>query len=195
MTRSMCARVAILAAMALAGAGAASADAFMKVSGAPGDATALGFEHQIGLSGASLSVTSYPADNPDLAGAASRSTLASPIVITKTPDRSSPRLMLSAVNGDKLGTVEIAFTSTPRGGGPRVVDDRWVLEGAQVQSFQVSPGVDSHDPPVETVEISYTSMRYQHYVSDARGVRTGAMDEVKWDAPAPDPFADDVDCR
>ena len=33
------------------------------------------------------------------------------------------------------------------------------------------------------------------YVTDAKGVRTGAMEEAKWDAPADDPFAEDAGCR
>jgi type VI secretion system Hcp family effector len=190
------ARVAAAAAgLSLAAAGTANADVFMKVTGAPGDATVRGFEQQIALIGASVSVSSVPTyaqpDDP----VPTRTTSVSPIVVSKTPDRSSPKLMLSTVNGEKLGTIEIIFTSTPRAGGPQVIDDRWVLEGAEVQSFQVNPGADRHDAPIETVEIAYKSMRYQHYVTDAKGVRTGAMDEVKWDAPAPDPFADDVGCR
>jgi type VI protein secretion system component Hcp len=76
-----------------------------------------------------------------------------------------------------------------------VIEDRWVLEGAEVLSFQINPGADKHGAPIEIVEISYASMRYQHHVTDTKGVRTGAMDEVKWDAPAPDPFADDVGRR
>jgi type VI secretion system Hcp family effector len=195
MTSFMFARTAIIASLSLAIAGGASADVFMKVSGAPGDATARGFEQQIALGGASVSVSSSVAPGVEAGEAPMRSTSVSPIVISKTPDRSSPKLMLSAVNGEKLGTIEITFTSTPRAGGPQVIDDRWVLEGAEVQSFQLNPGLDKHDPPIETVEISYKTMRYQHYVADAKGVRTGAMDEVKWDAPAPDPFADDVGCR
>ena len=195
MTMFMLARTALIASLALGAVGGAKADVFMKVAGAPGDATARGFEQQIAVGGASLSVSNATVfDHPEDA-APTRTTSASPIVINKTPDRSSPKLMLSAVNGEKLGTIEISFTSTPRAGGPQVVDDRWVLEGAEVQSFQVSPGLDKHDPPIETVEISYKTMRYQHYVTDAKGLRTGAMDEVKWTAPAPNPFADDVGCR
>lgn len=195
MRNSTFARMAAVAGLAFAAVGAANADVFMKVSGAPGDATARGFEQQIALGGASVSVSSSVTLGVEEGDTPIRTTSVSPIVISKTPDRSSPKLMLSAVNGEKLGTIEITFTSTPRTGGPQVIDDRWLLEGAQVQSFQVNPGADKHDPPIETVEISYKTMRYQHYVTDSKGARTGAMDEVKWDAPAPDPFADDVGCR
>lgn len=192
---TLVARTVLVASLALAAAGAANADVFMKVSGAPGDATARGFEQQIALGGASVTVSNLPVPGHNEDASPTRTISASPIVINKTPDRASPKLMLSAVNGEKLGTIEIAFTSSPRTGGPQVIDDRWVLEDAEVQSFQVNPGLDKHDPPIETVEISYQTMRYLHYVTDAKGARTGAMDEVKWDAPAPDPFADDVGCR
>ena len=195
LARTGIARTVLVASLALAAAGGANADVFMKVSGAPGDATARGFEQQIALGGASISVSNLPVLDHTESATPTRTISASPIVINKTPDRASPKLMLSAVNGEKLGTIEIAFTSSPRTGGPQVIDDRWVLEGAEVQSFQVNPGLDKHDPPIETVEITYKTMRYQHYVTDSKGVRTGAMDEVKWDAPAPDPFADDVGCR
>ena len=192
---TLVARTVLVASLALAAAGAANADVFMKVSGAPGDATARGFKQQIALGGASVTVSNLPVPGHNEDASPTRTISASPIVINKTPDRASPKLMLSAVNGEKLGTIEIAFTSSPRTGGPQVIDDRWVLEDAEVQSFQVNPGLDKHDPPIETVEISYQTMRYLHYVTDAKGARTGAMDEVKWDAPAPDPFADDVGCR
>ncbi len=192
---TLVARTVLVASLALAAAGAANADVFMKVSDAPGDATARGFEQQIALGGASVTVSNLPVPGHNEDASPTRTISASPIIINKTPDRASPKLMLSAVNGEKLGTIEIAFTSSPRTGGPQVIDDRWVLEDAEVQSFQVNPGLDKHDPPIETVEISYQTMRYLHYVTDAKGARTGAMDEVKWDAPAPDPFADDVGCR
>ena len=195
MTTFNFARTALVASVALAAAGGANADVFMKVSGAPGDATVRGFEQQIALGGASLSVSSSPVYNHPEAPSPTRTIFVGPVVISKTLDRSSPKLMLSAIHGEKLGTVEITFTSRSRTDGPQVIDDRWVLEGAEVQSIQVSPGLDKHDPPIETVEISYKSMRYQHYVADAKGARTGAMEEVKWDAPALDPFADDVGCR
>ncbi len=192
---TLVARTVLVASLALAAAGAANADVFMKVSDAPGDATARGFEQQIALGGASVTVSNLPVPGHNEDASPTRTISASSIIINKTPDRASPKLMLSAVNGEKLGTIEIAFTSSPRTGGPQVIDDRWVLEDAEVQSFQVNPGLDKHDPPIETVEISYQTMRYLHYVTDAKGARTGAMDEVKWDAPAPDPFADDVGCR
>jgi len=178
-------RTAALASFALAAVGAAEADTFMKAAGMPGDATLRGFEQQIALSGASLSISNYL--DPGIEGETdpSRYTTVDPLMLNKAPDRSSPRLMLAAVNGEALGTVEITFTSASRPGGPQSIESRWILEGAEVRSFNTYPGASSFEPAVETVELHYTTMRYQHYAKDARGVRTGTMEEVTWDTPDP----------
>jgi hypothetical protein len=52
------ARTSILSAIALAGAGAASADVFLKVDGAPGEATLRGFE-VVAVGGASMNISSF----------------------------------------------------------------------------------------------------------------------------------------
>jgi len=150
MTASISSRAVGLAALALAtsiGAGAAQADIFMKIVDTPGDASARGFEQQISLIGASLSISnslnSDPSEraNPDLA------LNVTPISITKTPDRSSPKLMLDAVKGKPLGVVEITFTSQPKPGAPQVIEARWILEGAEVRSFQVFPDTSGTPRP------------------------------------------------
>ena len=59
------ARTSILSAIALAGAGAASADVFLKVDGAPGEATLRGFEGQIAVGGASMNISSFSMPDPE----------------------------------------------------------------------------------------------------------------------------------
>jgi type VI protein secretion system component Hcp len=58
------ARISILSAAALAGAGAANADVFLKVEGAPGEASLRGFEGQIAVSGASMNISSFAMPDP-----------------------------------------------------------------------------------------------------------------------------------
>jgi type VI protein secretion system component Hcp len=113
------ARFSILAAIALAGAGAANAEVFLKVQSLQGDAMQRGFEGQIQLTGATMSVSSWTAPDPSGKGDTVRTTSVSPLFISKAPDRSSPKLTSFAVEGMPLGRVEITSRTTPRRRSPR----------------------------------------------------------------------------
>jgi type VI secretion system Hcp family effector len=189
------ARTAIVAGVAMALATAANADVFMKVDGVPGDAGQRGFEGQIMLTGASMNISNFTMPDPDGLVESVRSTSVGPIIINKMPDRSSPRLMMSAVEGAPLGTIEITFTSSSRVGQPQSVEGKWILEGAEVRSFNVFPDANNGNVPAETVEISYSAMRYQYFAKDAKGQRSGAMEEVKWSVPDSQLFPFDEGCR
>lgn len=189
------ARTSILSAIALAGAGAANADVFLKIQGAPGEAGQRGFEGQIQVSGASMNVSSFVTPDPEGVVDTVRTTSVGPIYITKLPDRSSPKLMVSAVEGQPLGTIEITFTSAPRPGAPQTVEARWIIEGAEVRSFNVAPDFQNGNTPTENIEISYSSMKYQYYAKDAKGQRTGTMEEVSWKVPDSQLFPFDEGCR
>ena len=188
------ARTSILSAIALAGADAASADVFLKIEGTPGEATLRGFEGQISVGGASMNVSSFTMPDPEGLTDQIRSTTVGPIYITKAPDRSSPKLMMAAVEGQPLGRIEITFTSPVRTGG-QAVESRWVLEGAEVRSFTVGPDFNSGGASAENIEITYSSMKYQYYGKDAKGQRTGAMEEVTWRVPDSQLFPFDEGCR
>jgi type VI secretion system Hcp family effector len=189
------ARATIVAGLAMASAAAANADVFMKVDGVPGDAGQRGFEGQIMLTGASMNISNYSMPDPDGLVESIRTTDVGPIFINKAPDRASPRLMMSAVEGAPLGTVEITFTSSARVGQPQSVEGRWILEGAEVRSFNVFPDTNNGNATTETVEISYSSMRYQYFGKDAKGQRSGTMEEVKWSVPESQLFPFDEGCR
>jgi type VI protein secretion system component Hcp len=195
MNTRILARTAVLACIALASTATASGDVFMKVDGVPGDAGQRGFEGQIMLTGASMNISNYSMPDPDGLVESIRTTSVGPIFINKTPDRSSPRLMMSAVEGAPLGTVEITFTSSPRIGQLHSVEGRWILEGAEVRSFNVFPDAANGNLQTETVEISYSSMRYQYFGRDAKGQRSGTMEEVKWSVPESQLFPFDEGCR
>jgi type VI secretion system Hcp family effector len=189
------ARTAILAGLAAAAAGAANADVFLKVNGTPGEAVQRGFEGQIQLAGASLNISSYVGPDPTGLADTTRTTNVGPLFITKSPDRASPRLMMAAVEGAPLGTIEITFTPPMRIGQVAVIESKWILEGAEVRSFNTYPDGANGNLPIETVEIAYSSMRYQYFSKDTKGQRTGAMEEVKWSVPDDQLFPSDFDCR
>jgi type VI protein secretion system component Hcp len=195
MNVSILARTAILAGLAAASATGANADVFLKIEGTRGDAAQRGFEGQILLSGASMNISSFVMPDPDGLVDQVRSTSVGPLFLTKSPDRSSPKLMMAAVEGAPLGTVEITFTSAPRMGLPETVEARWIIEGAEVRTFNVFPDMQNGNMPSETVEISYSSMRYQYFAKDARGQRTGAMEEVKWSVPDEQLFPFEAGCH
>jgi type VI secretion system Hcp family effector len=189
------ARTVVLSGIALAVAGGANADVFMKLEGTAGEALQRGFEGQIVLNGASMNISNFVSPDPDGLVDTVRSTNVGPLFLTKTPDRSSPKLMMAAVEGAPLGTVEITFTSPSRTGAGQVVESRWILEGAEVRSFNVFPDTAAGNTPTETVEITYSSMRYQYFAKDAKGQRTGNMEEVKWRVPDDQLFPFDEGCR
>lgn len=189
------ARTAILSGIALAAAGGANADVFLKLEGMPGEALQRGFEGQVVLNGASMNVSSFVSPDPDGLADTVRSTNVGPLFLTKMPDRSSPKLMMAAVEGAPLGAIEITFTSPSRTGGGQVVESRWILEGAEVRSFNVFPDTAAGNMPTETIEIAYSSMRYQYFAKDAKGQRTGNMEEVKWKVPDDQLFPFDEGCR
>lgn len=188
------ARTSILSAIALAGVGAANADVFLKVEGAPGESSQRGFEGQIQVNGASMNISSFAMPDPEGLVDQVRTTSVGPIYITKSPDRSSPKLMMAAVEGQPLGRIEITFTSPVRTGG-QVVESKWIIEGAEVRSFNVSPDFQNGNAPSESIEISYSSMKYQYYAKDSKGQRTGTMEEVSWKVPDSQLFPFDEGCR
>ena len=93
MLKSMLVRAAAVSALVAVCGGSAGADTFLKMKGATGDAYQRGFEQQIVLTGASLSVMSTPDFGPDGEMLATRTRSSGPIYLSKTPDRSSPKLM------------------------------------------------------------------------------------------------------
>ncbi len=178
-------RVAFLAGAAGCVMGAAHADVFVQLSGAPGDARAKGLEQQIAASGASLSISSLPQYDDNGAMTGTSTPMVSAVTITKRLDRASPKIMQAAVQQQELGDVVITFTTAGRTPGVQDVDAKWILEGAKVNSFYMSGGAMPGDPTTESVEISYRTMKVQHFVRDDKGQRTGAMEEVTVEATDP----------
>ena len=82
MTFRSIARLSILSAIALAGVGAANADVFLKVPSLKGASTQRGFEGQIAVTGASMSVSSYTVPSGDGVSDVTRTTTVGPIYIT-----------------------------------------------------------------------------------------------------------------
>jgi len=183
------ARFSILSAIALAGAGAANADVFLKVTSLQGGAVQRGFEGQIELGGATMSVSSWTAPDPTGIGDTVRTTSVSPIFITKSPDRASPKLTSYAVEGMPLGRIEITFTDD----NTQAVTSRWILDGAEVRSINISPDPMNGNKPVEMVEIGYATMTYQYF--DPANKTGRPAEEVKFAVPEEQLFPYDAGCH
>lgn len=179
------ARVGVLAGAASLLASGAFADVFVQVDGVPGDARIKGMEQQIFATGASLSVMSNPVfdENGVMTGASTP--IVSSVTVMKRQDRASPKIIQAAVQGEELGEVVITFTSPGRTSGSQEIDAKWILEGAKINSLYMSGGASPGDPTTESVEISYRTMKVQHFMRDDKGARTGAMEEVTVEAPDP----------
>lgn len=186
-TRSF-ARLAILSAIAIAGAGAANADVFLKIPSLQGDAAQRGFEGQIEIAGASMSVSSWSQPDPSGVADTVRTTTVGPIYITKSPDRASPKLTSYAVEGMPLGRIEITFTDDVS----NAVTSKWIIDGAEVRSISVNPDPSNGNKPLESVEIAYASMTYQYF--DGRGGTTPTA-EARFDVPVEQLFPFDGGCR
>lgn len=186
-TRSF-ARIGILSAIALAGAGAANADVFLKIPSLQGGAAQRGFEGQIEITGASMSVASWTQPDPSGVADTVRTTTVGPIYITKSPDRSSPKLTSYAVEGMPLGRIEITFTDDVT----KAVTSKWIIDGAEVRSLSINPDPSNGNKPLENVEIAYASMTYQYF--DGRG-GTKPAEEAKFDVPVEQLFPYDEGCR
>ena len=188
-------RWSLLSVAALASAGAASADIFLKTTTAAGDSTQRGFEGQIAISGVNMGISTFTMPDPEGVADEVRSTSVSPLMITKEPDRSSSKLMAAAVDGAPLGRIEITFTSPARPGAVETIESRWIIEGAEVRGFSVYTDPMNGNRPVENIEITYASMTYQYYTKDSKGVRSGSMEETKWSVPDDQLFPYDGGCH
>lgn len=191
MTIRSIARFSILSAIALAGVGAANADVFLKIPSLKGPSTQRGFEGQIAVTGASMSVSSYTVPSGDGVSDVTRTTTVGPIYITKMPDRSSPRLVSNAVEGAPLGRIEITFTSP----ATQAIEAKWIIEGAEVRSYSVNPDSMNGNLPLESIEIGYASMTYQYFDTDGRAVGTKPTAEARFDVPVEQLFPGDEGCR
>jgi type VI secretion system Hcp family effector len=182
------ARISILSAIALAGAGAANADVFLKTGQLQGGAVQRGFEGQIEITGASMSVSSWTQPDPSGVADTIRTTTVAPLYITKSPDRSSPKLTSFAVEGMPLGRVEITFTDS----NSKAITAKWIVDGAEIRSISVNPDPNNGNRPYETIEIAYASMTYQYF--DGKGGNKPA-DEVRFDVPVEQLFPYDAGCH
>ena len=191
MTIRSIARFSILSAIALAGVGAANADVFLKIPSLKGASTQRGFEGQIAVTGASMSVSSYTVPSGDGVSDVTRTTTVGPIYITKSPDRASPKLVSNAVEGAPLGRIEITFTSPVT----QAIEAKWIVEGAEVRSYSVNPDSMNGNQPLESIEIGYASMTYQYFDTDGRVVGTKPSAEARFDVPAEQLFPGDDGCR
>ena len=195
MLKSMLVRASVVSALVGVCGGSAGADTFLKMKGATGDADQRGFEQQVMLTGASLSVMSTPDFGPDGEILATRTRSSGPIYLTKAPDRSSPKLMQAALEGKDLGTIEITFTAPGRNGSPQTPQYKWILEGVHLNSYSVSPGASPGDASSEMIEVSYGSMRYQYFTIDPVTGRAEPTEEVSFIAPVDHPFGlHEADC-
>jgi len=136
-----------------------------------------------------------PDDSPDGEMLATRTRSSGPIYLSKTPDRSSPKLMQAALEGKNVGTLEITFTTPGKNGSPQTPQYRWVLEGVRFNSYSVSPGGTAVDASNEVIEVSYESMRYQYFTIDPKTGRPASTEEVSFTSPVDHPFGlHDADC-
>lgn len=194
MLKSLLVRAAAVSALVAVCGGSAGADTFLKMKGAAGDAYQRGFEQQILLTGASLSVMSTPDFGPDGEALSTRTRSSGPIYLSKTPDRSSPKLMQAALEGKDVGTLEITFTTPGKNGSPQTPQYKWILEGVHLNSYSVSPG-GAGEPPTEMIEVSYETMRYQYFQIDPKTGRPASTEEVNFTAPIDHLFGlHDGDC-
>jgi type VI secretion system secreted protein Hcp len=102
------------------------------------------------------------------------------VTISKTIDMASTKLAQFAINGNSLGTVEIAFVET--GGGSRregkpLVYLRYQLERCFVKSWSTSG--DADDRPTEEVAFYYNKIAFNYTSTTDGKVYSAGWDIVK----------------
>jgi type VI secretion system secreted protein Hcp len=124
---------------------------YMKFDGIDGDVTAQGHEKWIEIHSISMGA----ANPPGTERASSPSV--SEIVVTKSTDISSVKLMLATTGGNLLNGGRIDFTNV--GEGQDQVYMKYTLENVLVTSFQVSG--DGNSRPMESLSLNFTKVTYQ----------------------------------
>jgi type VI secretion system secreted protein Hcp len=155
---------------------------FMNYTDIPGDVTAKGHETWIEISsfqfGVGRGVTSPTAGSKDREAS---DPSVSEIVVSKTSDTSSNKLMMAALQGEGVD-VTIDFVRTDKGQLETYM--QYKLNGVLVSGFSVSSGGDR---PSESVSLNFTKIS----VTNTPGGdinETGTPDTVGWDLGAQAPL-------
>jgi type VI secretion system secreted protein Hcp len=152
----------------------------MKYDGIDGAVTAAGHEKWIELQSCQLGVNRH-INTPTGRGAnreASAPTV-SEIVVTKSQDCASTLLFRASLDGEGK-KVKIDFCKTDKDKFEPYLQVE--LENTMISSFTVSgAGGDTHDRPMESLSLSFTSMQVSSTAMDASN-KTGKPARAKWDA-------------
>ncbi|KPK50485.1 MAG: hypothetical protein AMK72_02115 [Planctomycetes bacterium SM23_25] len=155
--------VAVLGVVALAVPAQAAYDAFLKIEGIPGGATASGHEGWIEVVSFSMGVTQRVGGLE-----------ISPLWVTKGVDKSSPKLFWHAIEQELITGAMIEITEA----GGNVVAD-YSLENLLVSSFSGGGSV-GETLPLEEVSFNFGKVGYGYNEYDVLGNRTGRL-LVTWD--------------
>lgn len=154
-------------------------DAYLKIEGVEGEATAKDFQNQIDLYSFSWGVS-----NPANAGmgtglGAGRATLSSFNLMKKT-DKASPGLFQACCSGKHF---EKATVSMRKAGGEQVVFLKYEFSTIFIESVQWSGSSGGDDVPTESLSFAFEKVDIEYFPQAAKGSTEGKV-AASWDTTA-----------
>ena len=146
-------------------------DAFLKIDGVEGESTDDKHKGQIEIDSFSWGVSN--AGSMATGGGTGKASF-SDFTITKTVDKSSPKLMQAVATGEHLKTVDLSMR---KAGGTQM--DYYVihLEDVLVSSYSTSGG--SGEAPMESISFNYQKIEFQYIPTNADGTAAAAV-KASW---------------
>ena len=157
----------------------AAFDAFLKLEGVPGEATATGNRDEIVIDSFSMGVA-RPA--PTGGGQTTARPQFTDISFTHQLDKASPLLMLRCAQGTHIPTAVLTCRTV---GGTSVAFYRITLTDVMVTSVSIG-GASAGDRPTESFSLNYAQIRWE-YVPQLPTGGTGTPVSATWNIPANTP--------
>jgi type VI secretion system secreted protein Hcp len=155
---------ALVATFGMATSAVAASDFFLKLDGIDGESTAIGFENTIEASAFGIDVLPPPTAARGSGGGTGKVSVHD-ISITKTFDKSSPKLMESCAKGTHIKEAKLTCRKAGGGQEPYFVV---TMEDVLISSYSTS-GASGGDRPMESLSLNFTKVTYEYQFQGAAG--------------------------
>lgn len=154
-------------------------DAYLEITGIPGESTAKGFEKKIEIYSFSWGAAAPVSVGPGTGGmTASRVSISSFNIMKKT-DVASPKLFLATCTGEHIDKMTLSLRKQTGKGGQDVYL-KYVFEEVMVESVQWSGSSSGDDTPTESVGFAFAKVTVEYKAQGIDG-KLAAGTPVTWD--------------
>jgi len=150
----------------------AFAAAYIKFDGIDGEATDNDHQKWIELGSFSHTIAKHDAKTK-------RSVVDLGFEISKTLDKSSPKLQEAILTGKVFPKVQIDITRSFDATGASATYYKYELKNVQVTSYQISGAGQSSDRPAESLSLNFEEIKVTYSEYDDNGARKGNV-EYSW---------------